>query len=69
MKTFYSSTVGVIGSGKLARTNGTTISTPTKVKLNEAKTTTTDLKTAESNAHNGTFYPSILAAINLCKVV
>lgn len=69
VKTLYSSAVGVMGLGKLARTNISTTSATHKVDFDDAKSTSADLKAAESSAHNGTLYSTTLAAIDTKKVV
>lgn len=69
VKTLYPSTVGIIGLGKLARANLTSTSTSHKVIFDEAKSPSTDLKTAEPLKHKGTLYPSTFAALDVKKVV
>lgn len=69
VKTFYSSAVGVIGVGKLARTNISTILASLWVIFDEAWTASTDFKWAEPSTHEGTLYSTMLTAINLKKVV
>lgn len=69
VKTLYSSAVGIIGLGKLAVANVTASLTSHKVIVCDAWSTTTDLKTSESLAHEGTLYSSVLAAIDTKDVV
>lgn len=69
VKTLYSPAVGVIGVGKLARANISTILASSRVILDEACTASTDLKWAEPSTHEGTLYSTILTAMDLKKVV
>ncbi len=65
VKTFYSSAVGVIGQGKLAGSNATTILPPHKKYFNEAKTASADLKKAEPLLHTLTvLYPTVVIEEN-----
>lgn len=61
--TLYSSAVGVIGVGKLSRTNLSTILASTCLMFDEACTTSADFKWAEPIVHEGTLYSTMLTTI------